>query len=328
MDRREIEAFLTLAEELHFGRTAERLQLTSARISQTIQNVERRIGTALFERSTRQVSLTPIGRQLREDLLPHHRGVQEAVAKAISAGRGIRGVLSVGFCGLMVGGLVEVIDAFRGLHPDCEVQIRELEPSDSHEPLRRGEVDVEITEFPVDEPDLTAGPVLLVNPLVLAVASGHPLARQESACVDDLARATADGISALPDYVYDHFIPARSLSGRPVKRGATAGSWQELLTLVGTGQYVAVAGAWGMQYHGRPDITYLPLRDVPPVSYGLVWRRARETGRIQDLNQFALDYLDERKYSAECSNGPICCPGNSITGNLTAKVKSATLAGD
>jgi DNA-binding transcriptional LysR family regulator len=306
VERREIEAFLTLAEELHFGRTAERLRLTSARISQTIQKVERRIGTALFERSTRQVSLTPVGRQLRDDLIPHYRGIQEAEAKAINAGHDISGVLSVGFCSPMAGVfLVAVINAFRGLHPACEVLVREIEVGDPYGPLRRGEVDVQITMFPVDEPDLTAGPALLANPLVLAVASEHPIARQESVCADDLARDTVGWIPGLQDHVLDHFLPARLPSGRPFRRGPTAASWQELLTLVGDGKCIAVAGAQEIQYNRRPDITYIPFRDAPPISYGLIWRSGHETSRTRAFASVASDYLNTRENSTACTTGTI-----------------------
>jgi DNA-binding transcriptional LysR family regulator len=291
LERREIEAFLTLAEELHFGRTAERLRLTSARISQTIQKVEHRIGTALFERSTHQVSLTSIGRQLRDDLIPHYRGIQEAEAKAISAGRAVKGVLSVGFCSPLVGVfLAGALDVFRGLHPDCEVQMREIEPTDPYGPLRRGEVDVQVSEFPVDEPGLTAGPVLLVNPLVLAVASDHPIARQESAGVDDLARDTLAWLPGVQDYVYDQLIPAYSPSGRPIRRGPVAASWHELLTLVSTGKCIAVAGAQESQYRTRPDITYIPLHDASPISYGFAWRSAHEISRIRAFVQVAREF--------------------------------------
>ncbi|GAA3164734.1 LysR family transcriptional regulator [Nonomuraea salmonea] len=74
MELRDIEIFLTLAEELHFGRTAERLHVTPARVSQAVKKQERRIGAALFERSSRAVALTPIGRQLFADLAPAYRG--------------------------------------------------------------------------------------------------------------------------------------------------------------------------------------------------------------------------------------------------------------
>jgi DNA-binding transcriptional LysR family regulator len=59
MELRDIEIFLALAEELHFGRTAERLHVSQARVSQAIKKQERRIGGTLFERSSRQVRLTP-----------------------------------------------------------------------------------------------------------------------------------------------------------------------------------------------------------------------------------------------------------------------------
>ncbi|MFD9637391.1 LysR family transcriptional regulator [Streptomyces violascens] len=61
MERRDLEIFLTLADELHFGRTAERLHVSQARVSQTVKQLERRIGASLFERTSRRVQLTTIG---------------------------------------------------------------------------------------------------------------------------------------------------------------------------------------------------------------------------------------------------------------------------
>src|SRR5690606_15884816 len=68
VDLRDIEIFLTLAEELHFGRTAERLHVSTPRVSQSIAQQERRIGAPLFERTSRRVTLTPLGARLRDDL--------------------------------------------------------------------------------------------------------------------------------------------------------------------------------------------------------------------------------------------------------------------
>ena len=66
--RHELEAFLTLAEELHFGRTAVRLHVSTARISQTIRSLELRVGARLFERTSRRVSLLPVGQELLDEL--------------------------------------------------------------------------------------------------------------------------------------------------------------------------------------------------------------------------------------------------------------------
>jgi DNA-binding transcriptional LysR family regulator len=75
LERHEVETFLALAEELHFGRTAERLRVTTGQVSKVIKKLERQVGTALFERTSRVVRLTPVGRQLADDLRPHVAGM-------------------------------------------------------------------------------------------------------------------------------------------------------------------------------------------------------------------------------------------------------------
>jgi DNA-binding transcriptional LysR family regulator len=68
VEEQEIRAFLALAEERHFGRAAQRLHVSTARVSQLIKKLERRIGVSLFERTSRKVVLTPVGQQLDDDL--------------------------------------------------------------------------------------------------------------------------------------------------------------------------------------------------------------------------------------------------------------------
>ncbi|MFG6199898.1 LysR family transcriptional regulator [Nonomuraea sp. JJY05] len=82
MELRDIEIFLTLAEELHFGRTAERLHVSPARITQAIKKQERQIGTQLFVRNNRSVLLTPAGVRLRDDLRPIYHALGESVERA------------------------------------------------------------------------------------------------------------------------------------------------------------------------------------------------------------------------------------------------------
>ncbi|MGH2805599.1 MAG: LysR family transcriptional regulator, partial [Thermoleophilaceae bacterium] len=70
VELRDIRAFLVLADELHFGRTAERLGLTQSRVSQTIRTLEARLGGPLFERTSRRVRLTALGERLRDAAEP------------------------------------------------------------------------------------------------------------------------------------------------------------------------------------------------------------------------------------------------------------------
>ncbi|MET8213385.1 LysR family transcriptional regulator, partial [Streptomyces sp. NPDC005373] len=139
MERQEIEIFLTLAEELHFGRTAERVGVSQSRVSQTIARVERRIGAKLFERSSRRVTMTAIGEQLRDGIGPAQRCIEEEIAKATAAGRGITGTLRIGFSGAFTGHLLHSVAAlFARRHPGVDVQIRQVQISDPYGPLRAG----------------------------------------------------------------------------------------------------------------------------------------------------------------------------------------------
>src|SRR5688500_9971630 len=96
VELRDIEIFLTLAEELHFGRTAQRLHVSQARVSQAIRAQERRIGATLFDRTSRAVTLTPIGKQLRDDLRAGYDTIQKGLATASESARGVSGTVRIG----------------------------------------------------------------------------------------------------------------------------------------------------------------------------------------------------------------------------------------
>ncbi len=283
MDWQELEAFRTLAQELHFGRTADRLRLSRARVSQLIQSLERRIGASLFDRTSRRVSLSAIGYQLFEDLTPHHLGIVAAVDRARDAARGITGTLTVGFSSPMAGeAVMRIAETFRVCYPECDVVIREVQLSDRYGPLRRGEFDLALVEFPVDEPDLVTGPVVFTDSRVLAVSSLHPLAGRAAVSVEDLSGETVLTVAGLSEYFLDDLVPAHS------RRVQAATYWQELLTLVAAGKGVTVCAAQGAHYYPRPTLVYLPFTDAPPVTYGLVWPSTRATATVRVFTQAAL----------------------------------------
>jgi len=283
MERREMEIFLTLAEELHFGRTAQRLLVSQARVSQTIKKLERRIGALLFERTSRHVALTPIGAGLRDDLAPAQRRIEEGVARAVAAGRAVDGVLRIGFEAPGIADLAgDVLGSYaRG---GREVRIREADFSDPFGLLRGGDVDVLVTLLPVDEPDLTVGPVLLTEPMVLAVAARHPLARRGAVTLDDLGRDTVlRAARPPPPYWVEPPQPWFTPDGAPLRRGPVAGTFQELLALVSTGKGVCPLAAHAATYFSQPKIVFVPFADGPPVSWALVWRTAGETALVRAL---------------------------------------------
>lgn len=283
LERYELEAFLTLAEELHFGRTAERLGVSTGRISQTVKKLERRVGTPLFARTSRSVRLTPVGLRLYEDLLPAYGQLRAALERATEAGRGVHGRLRAGFATPWGGELVTAAaDALLGRYPGCEVTVREVPLSGGIGPLRDGSLDVQFVALPVREPELTTGPVVLTADRVLLLPAAHPLAGRTSLVLEDLAGlALIAPEGANPRYWRDHHYPRRTPSGAAVGRGPAAGTWQEVLSHVSAGRGVAPGAALGARYHPRPGIVYVPLRDAPPVEYGLVWPTAGDSALLR-----------------------------------------------
>lgn len=297
LERHEIEAFLTLAEELHFGRTAERLRVSTARISQTIRKLERRVGVPLFARTSRRVELSPTGRRLYDDLRPAWATMTAALARAIETGRGFTGTLRVCFTGAAAGQLlVGATELFRERHPDCDVRIREAQLADLMPWLRDGEVDLALAAFPVREPGIDSGPVLVSEARFLAVPVGHSFAGRDAVSVEDLATVTMLQLpDTLPESLRADHTPAATPAGRPIRAGRSAATIQEMLTLVGAGHGVFPVGANVRRYYARPDVAYVHLHDAPPLHWGLLWRTDNATARVHAFSEAAYDLVSAHR---------------------------------
>ncbi|WP_333769993.1 LysR family transcriptional regulator [Streptomyces sp. IBSBF 2435] len=287
MERYEIEAFLTLAQELHFGRTAVRLRVTTARVSQVIGKLERRVGAPLFERTSRSVMLTPIGARLHDDLRPAFERLEGALATAVAAGRGVTGELRVGFVGAAAGQLlVQATDRFAARHPECEVRSHEVQMGEALDRLRADRLDVLIACLPLSGPDLANGPVLLSEPRLLAVPAEHAFARRTAVSVEDLARTELlRAPCSLPDHWREPGSPRVTPAGRPIPVGRSAATLQETLTLVGAGLGVFPVGAHAARFHARPDVAFVPFHDTPPLEWGPVWRASRANARVRAFTE-------------------------------------------
>ncbi|MFG1909483.1 LysR family transcriptional regulator [Kribbella sp. NPDC048928] len=272
LERYELEMFLTLAEELHFGRTAERTHVSTARVSQTIRKLERRVGAPLFNRTSRRVELTPLGRDLYEDLGPARDQIVAAVERAITSARGITGTLQAGY--LTAAGaqlLLQAADVLKTRQPPAglDVIVREVQLADAVPWLLGGEIQVLLTCFDTEHAILATGPPLITEARMLAVPSTHPLASRHSVSTNDLTNLTVLHTSD------------RSGAGRSVgESGPEAASFHELLTLVGAGRGVFPISAHLRRYYMRPDVAYIPFRDAPPVHWRLMWRTDRPTAQV------------------------------------------------
>ncbi|MFD7257083.1 LysR family transcriptional regulator [Streptomyces sp. NPDC059874] len=290
MELRDIEIFLTLSEELHFGRTAERLHVSAARVSQAIKKQERSIGAELFERTSRQVCLTPVGEQLRDDLRPIYQGLKASMDRARLTAQGKTDILRINLLVSNAHELRPFWDAFRSLHPKCGIRLRYNGFVDPFGPLRRGEADLLLSWLPVEEPDLSVGPVLFEESRVAAVASDHRLAVRQSVSLEVLAdHGVIGGEWEQPEYWEDAFMPFYAPSGRKIERNFAVADLDTLYVIISSGDAIHTLGAQVRRFHVRPDITYLNLDDAPLLRWGLVWRSDNDNPMVHSFVRIARD---------------------------------------
>jgi DNA-binding transcriptional LysR family regulator len=288
VELRELRIFLVLAEELHFGRTAERLGISQPGVSQAVRILESRLGVKVFDRTSRRVRLTPAGDELNRSLSPALTSLDQALAQTSELSRAVRGLLRVGFVLTTEGpALSRLTTAFQARYPACEVRLQEVETFDAYRQLRRGDIDVLCNWLAVGEPGLTAGTAFAYYPRALAVAATHRLAGQHTVSIEDVADEEVALLPpTIPPAVYDLIVPPRTPSGRPIRRTQPVQTINEILSLVARGRIVHPTSST-VPIFNRDDIILIPIDDLPPLPLGLVWCTSRENPRIRALNEIA-----------------------------------------
>ncbi|HET7233528.1 MAG TPA: LysR substrate-binding domain-containing protein [Longimicrobium sp.] len=184
---RHLRYFVAVAEELHFGRAAERLGIQQPPLTQQIQRLEALVGAPLLVRRPR-VQLTQAGQVLLEHARRLIAQADRGVDEARRAARGEGGVLSVGFAASTLPAvLAGAIRAFRHAAPAVELRLLELPSAAQPAALREGSIDVSIAREPSPEEGI-ACEILLHEELVAVLPPGHPLASRDEIALAELAR--------------------------------------------------------------------------------------------------------------------------------------------
>ena len=187
LELRHLRYFVAVAEELHFGRAAQRLGMAQPPLSQQIQRLEQIIGARLFERTSRRVQLTDAGTALLPDARRLLAGAEAALLAARRAGRGEQGELWVAFAAtVMFLALPEIIRAFRDRFPGVHLDLREMPTGPQLAGIKAGEIDIGFVREPEPDPELDIVTVMR-EPLRIAVPKGHPLASRATISVRHLA---------------------------------------------------------------------------------------------------------------------------------------------
>ncbi|MCA3182313.1 MULTISPECIES: LysR family transcriptional regulator [unclassified Cupriavidus] len=280
MDLRQLRYFVTVAEELHFGRAARRLAMTQPPLSQQIQALEAEIGVQLFVRTRRSVMLTPAGQQW----LPEVRrvladaGALPGLAQRLA--RGEVGSLALAFVSTADYGILpDLLRHFRARHPDVQLQLREATSDIQLEALVEGTIDAGLVirpQLPVMPHGLSYLP-LVREPLVLAVPDGWRPAGSDavpqSVALRDAAR---EPLVIFPrrsaPAFYDIITGYYARDGLTPVIAQEAIQMQTIVSLVSAGMGVALVPA-SLRNLRRTGVSYLALRDAgPQIETGLAWR--------------------------------------------------------
>lgn len=278
IELRQLRYFLTVAEELHFGRAAKRLHMTQPPLSQAIQGLEELLGARLFERNRRGVALTPAG----DALLPEARRLldqaQELPAIVQRAAAGEAGRLSLAFVSSAdYSVLPPFLRAYRAAYPHVQIRLQEATSDLQLDELLHGRIDAGLLIPPLPEKakaELEYLPVLS-EPLILAAPA-------------DLAGLPAEGavdLAALPPLplivfpraispgLHDAILAVFGAAGITPAIGQEAIQMQTIVSLVSAGMGIALVPQ-SVSNLRRPGVEYRPLtQSTPLVETGLAWRR-------------------------------------------------------
>ena len=292
MDRdielRHLRYFVAVAEELHFGRAAERLHVAQPPLSQQIRKLEELLGYPLFIRTSRSVTLTSAGEALLQRARRTLRNVQRDIDETRSIGRGDVGSLHIGFIGsAMLSALPGIFRSYREAYPRVRLHLHESFTALVMEGLENGTLDAGILRDgdPVEGVHVTT---ILSEPFVAVLPATHSCARQKS-----ISPAVLRG----EPFIY---YP-RSAGARAYEKPLTlceehgfrpqivqeAQHWLSILRLVGAGLGVSIAPAC-VRRIASAEVVCLPLRGAKTVSnVELAWLAGDARPIVERFKQIA-----------------------------------------
>ncbi|GGH07972.1 LysR family transcriptional regulator [Silvibacterium dinghuense] len=244
IELRHLRYFVAVAEELHFGRAAQRLHIAQPPLSQQIRRLEEMLGCTLFLRTSREVRLTAAGEELLERSRQTLRKIGDDCTAALRIGRGEAGVLRVGFIGSgMLTALPRMLGRYRRLYPEVDLQLREFSTSGLVQELRNGTVDVGFLRDAGPVEELHIEPVF-TEPFVAAVAKRHRLAEQKSISPRSLRDEPFVLFSrSYGDVAWRRTVALCEAHGYLPNVVQEAPQWLTILSLVGAGLGVTIAPA-------------------------------------------------------------------------------------
>ncbi|NMM88979.1 LysR family transcriptional regulator [Rhodococcus sp. SRB_17] len=279
IDMRAWKQFAAVAQELHFGRAAQRLHMTQPPLTQAIAGLEKKLGLRLFDRNKRSVQLTAAGRALLPQVLDLLERAQLLPGHARAAAAGELGRLRLAFVSTVgFGPLPQWVRAFRAELPGVQLELIEATGDVQLEALQRGDIDAGLLlHAPGQAPPALERLRVASEPLVLALPEHHALA---TGAVLDWAALLDEPLVIFPRRIlvslYDAIAALYHAAGREPRVAQEAIQMQTIVNLVSAELGVAWVPASVRQFQ-RPGVVYREVpadAGVPHCETSLVWRDA------------------------------------------------------
>jgi DNA-binding transcriptional LysR family regulator len=303
MELRQIRSFLSIAETLHFGRTAEMIHLSQPALSLQIRALEDEMGVRLFERNRRKTALTAAGVAFREDATGALLRLDQAVHRAKLAANGKLGILRIGFISTAGSEIVPtIVRQFRERNAEVDFSLRNILTIDQIQMLEAGSLDIGFLRIPIGaHPELE---VVTVHrePFVLAVPASHKLAKRKRVRLHEVSgqdfvmyeRAYAPGF-------YDLIFGMLRDAGIIPKVRQTAGEMPTLISLVDSGTGVAILPASTVKRSVASVVACEIADKIPKSEIGIAVRKGDRAPVVDNFRALALEKL-RRASSASYGN--------------------------
>ncbi|PIJ51692.1 LysR family transcriptional regulator [Erwinia sp. OLTSP20] len=278
IELRHLRYFIAVAEELHFGRAAQRLNISQPPLSQQIQMLEKQINARLLARSNRRVELTAAGEQFLLDSRQILASVNRAAEKAARLHAGTHGELRIGFTSSSPF-IIQVSDAlssFRYRYPDVHLQMQELNTRQQLEPLSDGRLDLGVMRN-TELSDSLTWRLLMREPLCALFHRDHPRARAGKISVRELANEPFVFFDPhVGTALYSETLALMQRYQVSLSITQEVGEAMTIMGLVAAGLGVSILPA-SFRRVSPPEVVWTALNEADALSeVWLVWSRQRE----------------------------------------------------
>lgn len=296
MELRHLRYFVTLAEELHFGRAAEKLHISQPPLSMQIRALEGELGVMLFNRTQRHVALTQAGHALLQEARQILARVEQAVLITRRAGRGEIGELAVGFISVADYNVLPVVlREFRRKFPLVNLTLREATTDAQIRDLIAGRLDVGFLLSPVTELAIESVSILR-EPLIAALPEKHLLAKKPGKLALEKLKDEPFILFPRPNApgLYDDVVSCCKAAGFSPRVEQEAIQMQTIISLVSAELGVALIPA-SLNNLRRTGVVYKPLKQQTPMTeIHLAWRRGDELPALRVFVDLAVGLAGQR----------------------------------